>query len=42
MIDIAVLWDANIESKYGEKVDHFKYLAIELSRLWQKRVTWDV
>ena len=33
IIDIAVLWDANIESKYGEKVDHYKYLAIELSSL---------
>ena len=31
-------WDANIESKYRE-VDHYKDLAIELSRLWQKRVT---
>ena len=29
IIDIAVLWDANIESKYGEKVDHYKYLAIQ-------------
>lgn len=26
----AVPWDANIESKYGEKVDHYKDLAIEL------------
>ena len=42
IIDIAVLWDANIESKYGEKVYHYKDLAIELSRLWQKRVTWHV
>ena len=42
IIDIAVLWDANIESKYGEKVDHYKYLAIELSSLEQKRVTWHV
>ena len=33
IIDIAVLWDANIESKYGEKVDHDKDLAIELSSL---------
>ena len=33
IIDIAVLWDANIESKYGEKVDQYKYLAIELSSL---------
>ena len=33
---------ANIESKYGEKVDHYKDLAIELSRFWQKWVTWDV
>ena len=39
IIDIAVLWDANIESKYVEKVDHYKDLAIELSRLWQKQVT---
>ena len=23
-------WDANIESKYREKVDHYKDLAIEL------------
>ena len=37
--DVAVLWDANIESKYREKVDHYKDLAIELSRLWQKQVT---
>ena len=36
IIDIAVPWDANIESKYREKVDHYKDLAIELSRLWQK------
>ena len=42
IIDIAVLWDANIESKYREKVDQFRDLAIELSRLWQKWVTWDV
>ena len=33
IIDIAVLWDANIESKYGEKVDHYKDLAIQLSSL---------
>ena len=33
IIDIAVLWDANVESKYREKVDHYKYLAIELSSL---------
>ena len=33
IIDIAVLWDANIESKYGETVDHYKDLAIELSSL---------
>ena len=33
IIDIAVLWDANIESKYREKVDHYKDLAIELSSL---------
>ena len=39
IIDIAVPWDANIESKYREKVDHYKDLAIELSRLWQKQVT---
>ena len=26
----AVPWDANIESKYGEKVDHYKDLATEL------------
>ena len=31
--DIAVLWDANVESKYREKVDHYKHLAIELSSL---------
>ena len=37
--DEAVLWDTNIESKYREKVDHYKDLAIELSRLWQKQVT---
>ena len=42
IIDIAVPWDANIESKYGEKVEHYKDLAIELSRFWQKWVTWDV
>ena len=42
IIDIAVLWDANIESKYRERVDHYKDLAIELFRLRQKRVTWDV
>ena len=34
--------DANIESKYGEKVGHYKDLAIELSSSWQKPVTWDV
>ena len=28
-----MLWDANIESTYREKVDHYKNLAIELSRL---------
>ena len=39
IIDIAVPWDVNIESKYREKVDHYKDLAIELSRLWQKQVT---
>ena len=39
IIDIAVPWDANIESQYRKKVDHYKDLAIELSRLWQKRVT---
>ena len=39
IIDIAVPWDANIESKYREKIDHYKDLAIELSRVWQKRVT---
>ena len=39
IIDIAVPWDANIESKYREKVDHYKDLAIELLRLWQKQVT---
>ena len=39
IIDIAVPWDANIESKYREKIDHYNDLAIELSRLWQKRVT---
>ena len=39
IIDIAVLWDANIESKYREKVGHYKDLAIELSRLRQKQVT---
>ena len=33
IIDIAVLWDANVESKYREKVDHYKHLAIELSSL---------
>ena len=33
--------DANIESKYGKKVGHYKDLAIELSRSWQKPVTWD-
>ena len=37
--DVAVVWDTNIESKYREKVDHYKDLAIELSRLWQKQVT---
>ena len=36
--DIAVLLDTNIESKYREKVDHYKDLDIELSRLWQKQV----
>ena len=39
IIDIAVPWDANIESKYREKIDHYKDLAIELSRVWQKWVT---
>ena len=39
IIDIAVPWDANIESKYREKVDHYKDLAIELSRSWEKQVT---
>ena len=34
-----MLWDTSIESKYREKVDHYKDLAIELSRLWQKHVT---
>ena len=38
-MDIAVPWDANIESEYRGKIDHYKDLAIELSRLWQKRVT---
>ena len=33
IIDIAVLWDANVESKYREKVEHYKDLAIELSSL---------
>ena len=33
IIDIAVLWDANVESKYREKVDHYKHLPIELSSL---------
>ena len=42
IIDIAVLWDANIESKYGENVGHCKDLAIELSWLWKRWVTWDV
>ena len=37
--DIAVLWDTNIESKYRENVDHYKDLAIELSRLWKRQVT---
>ena len=36
---VAVPWDANIDSKYREKVDHYKDLAIELPRLYQKRVT---
>ena len=36
---IAVPWDANIESEHREKIDHYKDLAIELSRLWQERVT---
>ena len=36
--DITVLSDTNIESKYREKVDHYKDLDIELSRLWQKQV----
>ena len=39
IIDIAVPWDANIESKYREKIDHYKDLAIELSRVGQKWVT---
>lgn len=39
IIDIAVPRDANIESKYRKKVNHYKDLAIELSRLWQRRVT---
>jgi len=39
IIDIAVPWDANIESKYGKTVNHYKNLAIELPRLWQGRVT---
>ena len=38
-MDIAVPWDANIEIEYREKIDHYKDLAIELSRIWQKRVT---
>ena len=40
-MDIAVLWDVNIESKskYREKVDHYKDLAIMLFRLWQKQAT---
>ena len=38
-VHVAVLWDANIESNYREKVDHHKDLAIELSTLWQKQVT---
>ena len=38
IIDTAVPWDANIKSKYREKVDHYKDLAIELSKLWQKQV----
>ena len=33
MEDIAVPWDANIESEYREKIDHYKDLAIELSRI---------
>ena len=41
IMDIAVLWDVNIESKskYREKVDHYKDLAIMLFRLWQKQAT---
>ena len=38
-MDIAVPWDANIEIEYREKIDHYKDLAIELSRIWQKRET---
>ena len=30
---IAVPWDVNIESEHREKIDHFKDLAIELSRV---------
>ena len=33
-----MLSDTNIETKYREKVDHYKDLDIELSRLWQKQV----
>ena len=33
-----MLSDTNIESKYREKVDHYKDLDIELSRLWLKQV----
>ena len=39
IIVIAVPWNANNESKYRERIDHYKDLAIELSRLWQKQVT---
>ena len=31
---IAVPWDANIESEHREKIDHYKDLAIELSRVY--------
>ena len=33
-----MLLDINTENKYREKVDHYKDLDIELSRLWQKQV----
>ena len=32
-------WDATIGRQYREKVDRYKDLAIELSRLWQRQVT---